>query len=245
MKKVWAMSEPFFNLLYFEGNLKREGRLMVRLRVSGVLLVIFGLFTQGCGSSESEKEVVVERQEMQDISNQMLADGLLLLPDWLGYWREQGFSGYATDFDLAQSSPIENLERPEINPLKESESMLAKHQIRHPKGLGVIDVFDYKVRIDEQGGILYEPDSEVIFYRENGMRERLLFIGPSGLFEDAAWIDDQHLIVAGFFEGESGFSPVLWIVSLDNGFYHMFESSYTNPEYLRHGYLEEKLSLPR
>ncbi|MCC5937504.1 MAG: bifunctional isocitrate dehydrogenase kinase/phosphatase [Lunatimonas sp.] len=208
----------------------------------GFFLVCFLFGTMGCGPSETEKQVQPANIDELVEHQQLLEAGLGMLSDWMSHWRSEGLEGGVASFTKTQTSPIENLERPEVNPLANSESPLEPFQLANPEELGVVDIYDYKVRIDEQGAMLYEPDAEVIFYKDNGMRERLLFIGPSGLFEDAVWVTGRTLFVGGYFEGEGGFSPMLWLVSLDSGTYEVYESSFVSPNYARHGYLEEKLT---
>lgn len=211
----------------------------------GAVLMCFLFGSVGCGRSETEKQLQPDAIDEISERQQLLEIGVGKLSDWMTHWRSRGFEGDAASFTKTQSSPIEILERPEVNPLADSESPLEAFQLVNPDDLGIVDIYDYKIRIDDQGAMLYEPDAEVIFYKTNGMRERLLFIGPSGLFEEAVWVTGQVLLVGGYFEGEGGFSPMLWLVSLDKGTYEVYESSFVDPSYPRHGYLEEKLKLDR
>ncbi|WP_209331690.1 hypothetical protein [Lunatimonas salinarum] len=209
--------------------------------VLGCMLIV----ACGCGRSESEKQADVPEVDELVERQQLLEIGVGMLSEWITHWGSQGFVGDAASFTKVQTIALDHLERPEVNPLAGTESNLESFQLSNPEGFGVIDIYDYKVRIDDGGEVLYEPDAEVTYYKANGMRERLLFIGPSGLFEDAVWINGQTLLVAGYFEGDQGFSPMLWLVSIDKGSYEVYESSFVAPSYARHAYLEEKFKVKR
>lgn len=161
--------------------------------------------------------------------------------DWLTHWEKHGTDFDKEKFHLEQTMTFDPLEQPEINPVLHNHP-LGKYQIPNPRGRGTVDIYNYKIQIDESGRVDFNPDSEVIYYKENGMRERLLFVGPSGSFEDAAWISPEHLMVAGFFEKEEGFSPVIWIVSVEDYEYKIYGNDFTTTSYDTESYLRNRLN---
>lgn len=220
MKYLWKNASPLFFI--------------------ALVPIIFGVL--GCSGSENSSETDQTTSDRDGRDGVLLEAGTEKLATWVNHWSNVGLTGAADAFKKTQTHAIDVLERPEVNPLPESESPLADLQLDNPEGKGVVDIYDYKVNINADGQFMYEPDAEVIYYKDNGMRERLLFIGPSGLFEEAAWIDASTLVVGGYFEGEKGFSPIIWVVSMDKGTYDVYETSFVAKEYARHAYIEKKLS---
>jgi hypothetical protein len=81
----------------------------------------------------------------------------------------------------------------------------------------------------------------VIFFKSNGMRERLLFMGPSGGFEEAVWISPELLMVTGFFEDEEGTTPKIWLINPEEQVYFEYIHPYHTNQYPKTKYLVEKL----
>src|SRR5690606_582078 len=134
----------------------------------------------------------------------------------------------------------EVVEWPEENLLSE-ENPLKEYQLTNPGSNGVVDFYNYKIVVDGDKQVNFNPDSEVVYYKSNGMRERLLFIGPSGVFEDASWINDNHLLVSGHLQKENGFVPIIWLVYPDSNKYAVYESRFSTRDYSPESYLKEKL----
>lgn len=169
---------------------------------------------------------------------QLVEIGIQKLDEWADYWKKKGAD--IRGFELAQEHVYEPLEWPGENVFSE-ESPLKNYQIPHPAAGGVVDIYSYKLVFTEDGGISFNPDSEVVYYRSDGMRERLLFIGPSGIFEDAVWVTEDHLLVSGHLQKEDGFVPVVWLVNLEAHKYAVYESNFSAKEYAPENYLKEKL----
>nr|MBI1230943.1 bifunctional isocitrate dehydrogenase kinase/phosphatase [Cytophagales bacterium] len=199
-------------------------------------------FMMSCSGSVKEEESVVSDAHGEVTYETLFVKGMMQLDAWTSYWEALGMNDKLSAFEQQEKIGLESHERPEVNPLEESGHPLRVFQIDHPSGLGTVDIYHYKLYVDDEDAVSFQPDSEVTFYRENGMRERLLFMGPSGMFEDAVWIDNTHLIVVGYFEHEDGFSPMVWIVDIKNSEYQLFESDLVISDLDRHGYLKRKLS---
>ncbi|MEN2282519.1 hypothetical protein AAGF08_10310 [Algoriphagus sp. SE2] len=215
----------------------------IRLQIS-VLLTCAGLF-YSCDSSEPETEntesiLSVDEEESRKLRS-FLEVGLLKEPDWKEHWAEEidGFEG--SDFLLIQTDTIDPMEMPEKNPILPDDPLFP-YQIPHPEGNGTMDIYSYKV--EAQDGIeapFLNPDSEVIWYREDGMKERLLFMGPSGMFEEGLWINSNTFVVFGYFQEEAGFRPMAWVIELDGHKVHRFQSPKVAPDYETESYINQKI----
>jgi hypothetical protein len=85
------------------------------------------------------------------------------------------------------------------------------------------------------------PDSEVIWYRADGMKERLLFMGPSGMFEDGMWLNAHEFLVLGYLQDLEGFRPMAWIIDVDAHRFSQFKMKRVAKEYQQESYLDMKL----
>ena len=205
---------------------------------------LFGIliFFIAC-SSETEKKVDVEEEEqtITEEEMQLLEVGLHQLQSWREFWRTHESSFASADFVLDRTDTFEQLEWPEENYIV-SGSPFHPYLLANPEGKGQVDIYSYKIVYPESGGPFLNPDSEVIYFKENGMRERLLFMGPSGIFEDAVWVSSDHLLVAGFFEADSGITPKIWLIDTEDYKLTVFKNSVFTSKYPKEGYLRKKLS---
>ncbi|HSJ68525.1 MAG TPA: hypothetical protein VK921_12650 [Anditalea sp.] len=203
-----------------------------------IILSIYIL--SACGTAteeESEEEVIVDTPS----HIQIMQMGIQKLPQWVDHWEMQGRDFRKNEFTVEQEFQYEPMELPEENSM-ESGYPLKKFQISHPEDKGVVDIYDYKVEIDPQGRIGLNPDCEVSYYRSNGMKERLLFMGPAGVFEDAVWITGDHLLVAGHFQEDEKFTPKLWLIMPDKHTYIQYENPFVTTSYKTESYLRKKLT---
>lgn len=169
---------------------------------------------------------------------ELLEIGIQKLDKWGNYWKKKGAD--IQGFELEQEFIYEPLEWPGENVYTE-ESPLKNYQIPHPAGEGVVDIYSYKLVFGEDRELSFNPDSEVVYYRSDGMRERLLFIGPSGVFEDAVWVTEDHLAVGGHIQKEEAFVPVVWLIHPKANKYALYESNFTTQDYAPENYLKERL----
>jgi len=106
-----------------------------------------------------------------------------------------------------------------------------------------VDIYSYKVEAQpELENPFLNPDSEVVWYRADGMRDRLLFIGPSGMFEEGFWISPNEFIVLGYFQEEEGFRPMLWLIHTDTHQLSQFRLNKWTVAYDSDSYLSQKLT---
>lgn len=210
--------------------------------ISNFLWFLLLILAYSCSSDKEKKEetnqveiLTVEEKEMA-----LVFEGLRQFPQWTDHWKsiEAGFE--ASDFDFAKGYTYEVLEWPEENHILPG-TVFYPYLAPQPDGNGVVDIYSYKVAFNEEGNPYLNPDSEVIYFKSNGMRERLLFIGPSGAFEEAVWVSPEHLLVLGVFEEEAGMRPIAWLIIPGESRYLYFESPIVSTRYPREGYLRKKL----
>jgi hypothetical protein len=105
-----------------------------------------------------------------------------------------------------------------------------------------MDIYSYKVEaqdaIDEP---FLNPDSEVVWYREDGMKERLLFMGPSGMFEEGMWLNEEEFLVFGFFQEETGYRPMAWLIDVTDHQLKQFRFSKVSQTYDPQSYINAKI----
>lgn len=207
------------------------------LALAGILIA--------CESSEKESEnaediLTVDEEEAKKLIG-FIQSGLDEKSDWKSHW--SGLIGLfdAADFNLIQTDTIDPMEMPEMNPILPGDPLFP-YQIPNPAGNGTMDIYSYK--IEAQDGLespFLNPDSEVIWYREDGMKERLLFMGPSGMFEDGLWINESTFVVFGYFQEEAGYRPMAWVIELETHKVHRYQLENVKKEYETESYLNQKI----
>jgi len=204
-------------------------------------LIIVGLCLLSACGTETQEEKTIEETSDTPSHMQIMQMGVQKMPHWVDHWEMQGREFSKTEFSMEQEFQYEVMELPEENSM-ESGYPLKKFQITHPEEKGVVDIYDYKIEIDPQGKVGLNPDGEVSYYRSNGMKERLLFMGPAGVFEDAVWITGDHLLVAGHFQEDETYTPKLWLIIPDKNKYIQYDNPFTTTDYKTESYLRKKLT---
>jgi hypothetical protein len=207
-----------------------------------LFFLVFLAFFDSCTFKKEKTEEIVEENPIskEEELNQLLASGLQQLTNWTRHWKTLEPDFNISGFQMSREIPYETLEWPEENFIQEGHP-LYKYLIPNPEGHGVVDIYSYKVVRPEEAKVSFSPDSEVIYFKSNGMRERLMFMGPSGGFEEALWVSPDHLMVAGFFEEENGITPKIWIIIPNEHKYLTFKHSLHTTNYPKTGYLTKKL----
>jgi hypothetical protein len=207
--------------------------------------LVFVFLIWACGSSDSKKESVADGlgigENKEAYYYDMISLGLGKNSSWLQHWAGQIGAFNAADFNLVSTDSIDPMEMPETNPITSSDPLFP-YQFPHPEGNGTIDIYFYKVEAQE--GIErphLNPDSEVVWFRADGMKERLLFMGPSGMFEDGMWLNAQEFLVFGYFHEIDGFVPMAWILDVENHLLWQFKLNKITQTYLPASYLDKKL----
>jgi len=222
------------------------------MRISPSRLLINFLLSAGmmtfisCESTESKKEneavVSTSEEEMTKFIAQ-LDLALAQNSSWFSHWSAKVGSFESSDFTLVLTDSIDPMEMPEKNPIL-IDDPLFPYQLLHPSGNGTMDLYSYKVEVSENiDKPFLNPDSEVIWYREDGMKERLLFMGPSGMFEEGMWLNEKEFLVLGYFQDDVGFRPMAWLIDVENHLLRQFRLEKTSPEYDSESYIIQKIKL--
>ncbi len=212
---------------------------------SALALLASFVFLTACESSDSAKnETAVELDSNTELIEKMHSQidlGLAQKSSWQKHWAASAGNIHSENFEFVVTDSIDTMEMPEKNPILENDPLFP-YQMPHPEGDGTIDIYSYKVEAREGLEKPYlNPDSEVIWYRADGMKERLLFMGPSGMFEDGMWLNASEFLVLGYLHEEQGFRPMAWIIDVVNHRFSQFKLNRVAAEYQQESYLDMKL----
>ncbi|MCH7401960.1 bifunctional isocitrate dehydrogenase kinase/phosphatase [Belliella kenyensis] len=210
-----------------------------------LLLACFQVILWSCGGSKEDSytdSISIGGNLPEE--EQLLTSGFQQLTDWTAHWKLQMPDFNLGEFKLSRIDTIETIERPEENFITQGNPFFPFLKY-HPEGKGTVDIYSYKITFPEEGKPYFNPDSEVTYFRSDGMRERLLFIGPSGAFEDAVWLNSEALLVVGHFESETGVSPKAWIIYPEGQLIYQYETSLTTSSYTREGFLTKRFSVEK
>jgi len=205
------------------------------------VLVLMVLSCSGKESVEEEKMDTQPSKESMEATFQKLELGLSQKSAWKSHWTSQGINMAMEEFEWVFTDSIDPMEMPEKNPILVGDPLFP-YQFAHPEGNGTVDIYSYK--IEAQDGLdkpYLNPDSEVIWYRADGMKERLLFMGPSGMFEEGLWLSPSEFLVMGYFQEDEGFRPMLWLIRTDKHLLSQFKLKKVVGEYSPESYLSRRL----
>lgn len=206
--------------------------------------LLIALVLASCGTQESKNEQEtdgVQALNAPESAFQKMELGMGQKPAWKSHWATVLGDFSVEDFEWMFTDSIDPMEMPEKNPILENDPLFP-YQLPHPEGNGTMDVYSYKV--EAQDGLdkpYLNPDSEVIWYRADGMKERLLFIGPSGMFEEGLWLSPSEFLVMGYFQEEEGFRPMIWLINTDSHQLSQYKLNKTSTSYTPESYLNKKL----
>lgn len=197
-----------------------------------------------CGGKESVEEEKVDikpSDESMEAIFQKMDLGLNQKSAWKSHWSSQGAQMAIDEFEWVFTDSIDPMEMPEKNPILENDPLFP-YQFAHPEGNGTIDIYSYKIEAQDGVGKPYlNPDSEVVWYRADGMKERLLFMGPSGMFEEGHWLSPSEFLVMGYFQEDEGYRPMLWLIRTDTHLVSQFKLKKVVGEYSPESYLSRRL----
>jgi hypothetical protein len=204
-------------------------------------LMLFGCEKSDSKEDERDELSEIDKDKMKTFNSQL--NGALVgeMKNWEEHWAVDLGDFGADDFKLVMTDTIDPMEMPERNPILKSDP-LYPYQLPQPNGNGTMDIFSYK--IEAQDGLdqpYLNPDSEVVWYRKDGMKERLLFMGPSGMFEEGKWLNGNEFLVLGYFQEEVGYRPMAWIVDVESHQLWQFQLNKVSDSYLPNSYLDAKI----
>ncbi|WP_192349482.1 hypothetical protein [Algoriphagus sp. Y33] len=217
-------------------------------KITFVYLAIFGLAFLSffaCDSKNEQADVSadnfsVDEEELERNRSQIdvaLAQNEL----WHSHWENEIGMFEASQFQLTMTDSIDPMEMPEKNPILKGDPLFP-YQFPHPSGDGTMDIYSYKVEAHESiDSPFLNPDSEVVWYRQDGMRERLLFMGPSGMFEDGMWLNESEFLVLGYFQGMNGFRPMVWLINVETHILKQFQLEKASESYVPQSYISNKI----
>lgn len=209
-------------------------------KITVISLVFLSIMAFSCTSENKTTEVATLPDPTTPSDEQLAQIGLQKMDEWTGYWKSKGANFNFDNFEPTQEHTYEVIEWPGENILA-VESPLKDYQIPNPALEGVVDIYGYKLVINEDQEVNFNTDAEVVYYKPNGMRERLLFIGPSGVFEDAVWVSEDHLLVSGHMQKEDGFVPVVWLINPKEHKFTVYENRFSTQDYASDSFLKVKL----
>ena len=208
-----------------------------------MLLIL--VFQFGCTSDSPDEEantnkIQLEADQLSKMKNQ-LDITLAKKESWFTHWKNSLGPFDSSDFELVMTDSIDPMEMPERNPILVDDPLFP-YQYSHPGGNGTMDIYSYKIEVQESLETPFlNPDSEVIWYRADGMKERLLFMGPSGMFEEGEWLNEDEFIVLGYFQEETGFRPMAWIINVATHRISQFNLSKLSNSYEPDSYIDQKI----
>lgn len=192
-------------------------------------------------SEKNETEVMVDSSDLLDDFPTKLDLVFAQKSEWYEHWAQKLGRFEADDFELMLSDTLEGFEMPEKNPILPSDPLFP-YQFPHPGGNGVMDIYSYKIEAqDELDSPFLNPDSEVVWYKADGMKERLLFMGPSGAFEEGLWLSEEEFLVLGFFQEVEGFRPLVWLIRPNENLVYQFRMKKVTSDYKIESYLNKKI----
>jgi len=208
------------------------------------ICIVF-LSLSACDSKEKQ---AIERIENTSIDEEELNRNraqidvaLAQNKSWHAHWRSDIGMFDASQFDLMMTDSIDPMEMPEKNPILKGDP-LYPYQFPHPSGNGTMDIYSYKIEAQENVDTPFlNPDSEVVWYKQDGMKERLLFMGPSGMFEDGMWLNKSEFLVVGFFQGMNGSRPMAWLINVDTHILKQFQLDKVSESYVPQSYINTKI----
>ncbi len=209
------------------------------------LIVFAALFSVACTSNTSDESVEggnldIEEAKELEMKNQ-LDVVLAQKKNWYNHWSKLIGPFDSNNFKMVLTDSIDPQEMPEKNPILQDDPLFP-YQFVHPTANGTMDIYSYKIEAQDAIDTPFlNPDSEVIWYRADGMKERLLFMGPSGMFEEGEWINENEFVVLGYFQEESGFRPMAWFINVDEHKIWQFNLSSTATTYELDSYLDQKI----
>ncbi|MEP0711661.1 hypothetical protein [Algoriphagus sp.] len=202
--------------------------------------LFFACDPKGKSEEEVSETVSIDEEELNR-SKAQIGEGLSQIKNWHSHWSNELGELGPEQFELMMTDSINPMEMPERNPILKDDPLFP-YQFPHPAGNGTIDIYSYKVEAqDALDEPFLNPDSEVVWYREDGMKERLLFMGPSGMFEDGMWLNEQEFLVFGFFQEEVGYRPMAWLINVEDHELKQFRFSKVSQNYEPQSYINAKI----
>lgn len=170
------------------------------------------------GNTESPQPVRPAAAEKVKLNADWIAGAEPKLKRWIAYYGQN-----IPDFSIKKFVVVDTfleMDFPEM-PAMEMDPAFEAYRIKSPDGKKAVDLYAYqrKLKKNKDGKVTMQgggPDSEVAVYglTPNG-RTRVLFCGTPCHFDDAVWLDNNVLLIAGYSnEINKQFHPMIWRIDL-------------------------------
>ena len=197
---------------------------MNQISVLVLPIIIATMFAckQGKLAGEKPHDQPTQTQSSNEVSfpnkHKWLVESEEKLSRWYGF-HEKSIKGFKAD-DFVLVDTFHDVEFIELD-ITKLDPALAKYRLASPDGKKQLDIYGYGRQLLPTKNGQFELaaqslDSEVALYGLAANKKlRLLFCGDACRFEDAAWVDDDLLIVAGASSDVDQKShPMLWCIKL-------------------------------
>lgn len=195
-----------------------------------LFLSLLALLMSGCQPGEPEEEKTGEPAAPAfSLSDSLQAH----LGGWVAYYRAQLDSFDVQKFHLVDSLRKDTLLTQQYDPnrLDNLMDLYQDYLVFSPDSTRVLDLYSYRYIFDPQEGapprLMKDVDVEAALVNlEKEQRRRLLFLGPSGYADDAAWLgNDKMLITGGMVEAHdpSLVQLKVWLIDLKNRKWYTYD----------------------
>ena len=171
------------------------------------LVVFFSQCNQTKIKESTQKDSI---QTTQIIAPKTVCDSILpvelisssSLKRWFAFYKNKHPTFNLTDFKFQKCSKEDSLLTRSGEPDKEYMNLYKSLFIYSPDSSKFIDIDSYNLLLerDKKGRLLGmggDPETEVaVVNLKEKTNKRLLFLGPDYLIEDAAWIDQNNIVIA-------------------------------------------------
>lgn len=211
-----------------------------------LFIILIALVAMSACNSSGDKQAA--EYELSEDSLLISASENTLPDENLGIINETGFSKYARisvpdlkwdKFTNTKFWEVDSIDKTVFDPEDNYFSSYGPFLKYSPDSSKFIDLDSYNISItkNKKGqfeGSSQEPDTEIsIVDIKKKEKTRLLFLGPGNSVEDAAWIDNNNLVLIGYVENEnaSGTNAAVWqfdLVSKRVNLYELSDSAVIN-----------------
>lgn len=154
------------------------------------------------------------------------------LSDWTAFYKQQNSLKNLefTAFHPSETIVLDSLMTFGPDNILEDE-VLKNFVLYSPQRTKALDIYSYATLVEEDGKGGWDitaggPDSEAAIIdleSPDRARYRLLFCGTPCTYEEACWLDEQHLAIAGLYnESGENFYPTIWLADLTTNTIRMY-----------------------
>ena len=194
-----------------------------------LILILFSCNAQTKQDSATENDGTNFNQEFSQLSINIDSIILNKAQLWKNTW---------ASFDSFNLTTVKKIDLNEKSSTSENLEKYSNFLIYSPDSLSVIDLYSYNMDLiiaDEDTLVTFDIDSEASLINvETEDRNKILFFGSSGGFDDAFWLNNNEFIIVGYQELYSEDSdtytyvPMVWYFDLIKKEISKFEGTSNN-----------------